>query len=253
MVASFESVSSWSQPTPEVVSPHRHAVLDELAGAIARLSPGRLRVAVDGRTGAGKTTFAHELAAALRAHGRPTARASFDDFKHPWSHARRHGYDRLTGKGYYRNAYDFASAVDLLLTPAGPDGTGRVALCAHDPLTGEDHRHVVVQLPADTVLVVDSVFALRPQYAPFWDYRIWLEVDPAVAFRRGISRDGDREGVEEATRVHRDRYAVSEEIYLAEVGPDRRADVVVDNTDLDRPMLSRGRSGVETREGGPPV
>jgi hypothetical protein len=70
--------------------------------------------------------------AALRKLGRPTLRASLDDFKHPWPHAREHGYDRLTGEGYYRNAFDFASARNLLLRPAGPDGSGQVVLCAHD-------------------------------------------------------------------------------------------------------------------------
>ena len=30
-----------------------------------------------------------------------------DNFKHPWSHARENGYDRTSGEGYYRNAYDF--------------------------------------------------------------------------------------------------------------------------------------------------
>ena len=89
-----------------------------------------MRVAIDGLTGAGKTSFGHELAAALRALGRPTMRASMDDFKHPWRHAREHGYDRLSGEGYYRNAPDFSSARELLLRPAGPGGSGNVVLCA---------------------------------------------------------------------------------------------------------------------------
>jgi uridine kinase len=36
-----------------------------VAERVARTGPGRLRVAVDGLTGAGKTSFGHELAAAL--------------------------------------------------------------------------------------------------------------------------------------------------------------------------------------------
>jgi len=96
-------------------------VIGAVAEWIAALGPGRLRVAVDGLTGAGKTSFGHELAAALRRLGRPTMRASMDDFKHPRHHAREHGYDRVSGEGYYRNAYDFRSARDLLLEPAaGP-------------------------------------------------------------------------------------------------------------------------------------
>jgi len=43
-----------------------------------------------------------------------------------------------------RNAHDFVSAQTLLLQPSGPMGTGKVVLCAHDPLTGVDNRSVVV-------------------------------------------------------------------------------------------------------------
>src|SRR5579863_3071009 len=122
----FESVSTWRQPVPPPASAGRTALIAVVAGRVAELGPGRLRVAIDGRTGAGKTSFGHELAAAIRARGRPTLRASLDDFKHPWRDARERGYDRTTGEGYYRNAYDFRSAVDLLLVPAGAGGSGRV-------------------------------------------------------------------------------------------------------------------------------
>jgi uridine kinase len=73
---------------PPPASAGRTALIATVAGWIAELGPGRLRVAVDGLTGAGKTSFGHELAAMLREKGRPTLRASFDDFKHPWRHTR---------------------------------------------------------------------------------------------------------------------------------------------------------------------
>ena len=210
-----------------------------VAGQVARLSPGRLRVAIDGLTGAGKTGFGHELAAALRLLGRPTLRACLDDFKHPWRHAREHGYDRLSGEGYYRNAYDFRSARELLLEPAGQSGPGLVALCGHDPLTGEDHRDKLIRAPGDSVLVVDSLFAFRPEYNDCWDYRVWLDVDPETALRRGIARDAEAEGAGEAARVHRDRYHAAVEIYVAEVRPQAVADVIIDNSDFARPRIVR--------------
>ena len=212
------------------------------ARRIAQLSPGRLRVAVDGLTGAGKTSFGHELAAALRALDRPTMRASLDDFKYPWRHTREHGYDRVSGEGYYRNAYDFGSARDLLLSPAGPGGSGRAALCGHDPLTGEDHRDTKISAPPDAILIVDSVFAFRTQYNDCWEYRIWLEADPDVALRRGITRDIVAEGIKEAARLHCGRYRVAERMYLAEVQPRALADIIIDNTDFEHPRLLTTRS-----------
>ncbi len=110
-------------------------------------------------------------------------------------------------------------------------------LCGRDPLTGEDHRDKVVLAPDGAVLVVDSVFAFRPEYNDLWDYRIWLDVDPALSLRRGISRDTAMEGAAEAARVHRDRYHAAELIYLAEVRPQSLADIVIDNRDFANPRI----------------
>ncbi len=240
-LTSFESVSTWKQPPPDRASPERSTLIDSLAAEICALSPRRLRVAIDGFTAAGKTSFGHELAASVRQLGRSTLRTSLDDFKKPWRDAKAKGYDRVTGEGYYRNAPDFDSARDLLLEPAGPEGSGVVVLCGHDPLTGVDHRSNTVDAPADAVLIVDSVFAFRPEYNEFWDFRIWLDIDPTLALRRGIERDAEMEGEEEAERLHRDRYHAAEMIYLAEVNPELLADIAIDNTDFAAPKIVRQR------------
>lgn len=237
---SYESVSTWRQDMPSFTSPSRQELIGDLALRVLDIGPERLRVAVDGYTASGKTSFAHELAAAIRAQGRPTLRASFDDFKKPWRDAREKGYDRTSGEGYYRNAPDFESARGLLLEPAGPLGSGMVALCGHDPLTGIDHRHVMVSAPHDAVLIVDSVFAMRPEYDEYWDFRIWLDVPAELSLERGIDRDAESEGRAEAELLHRDRYHESERIYISEVDPMSRADVVIDNADFVNPRLIRG-------------
>jgi uridine kinase len=200
----LEPVSTWRQPEPPPAGPERTALIGEVAARITALSAGRLRVAVDGLTGSGKTSFGHELAAAVRGLGRPTLRASFDDFKNPWDEARQLGYDRLSGEGYYRNAYDFASARDLLLVPAGPQGSGNVVLRAHSSgITGSG-----------------------------WTCR------PKSRWPAGSPRDTAAEGgADAATRLHRDRYYAAEIIYLAEVGPRAHADLVIDNEFLRRPLI----------------
>ena len=227
---------------PLPASSKRADVIDAVARRIISIRPERIRVIVDGYTASGKTSFAHELAAAVRQHGRPTLRASFDDFKMPWRDSREKGYDRSSGEGYYRNSPDFESARELLLRPAGRNGSGTVVLCAHDPLTGEDHRNVVVWAQPDAVLIVDAVFGMRAEYDEFWDFRIWIDVPQDLAIVRGIERDSEMEGRDEAERLHRDRYQIGEQIYVREVAPQSRADVVIDNSDYANPTVV----GVET-------
>jgi hypothetical protein len=70
----------------------RRALIAVIAARIAALSPGTfLRIAIDGVDGAGKTTFADELAFALLKSGRPIIRASTDDFHNPRAARYRRG------------------------------------------------------------------------------------------------------------------------------------------------------------------
>jgi uridine kinase len=218
--------------------PARARVLDRLGELVDSRGDHRLRVAIDGRTAAGKTSLGHELARGLAHRGRPAFRASLDDFKRPWREA--HLYDRLSGQGYYRNAFDRDAARRLLLQPADPQADGLVALCSIDPLTQVDHSRVKSVMPADGVLIVDGVFACHPYLNAFWDLRVWVEIDAELSVRRGTERDAGLEGgVREAEALHRDRYLASEDLYIAEVDPRSFVEVVVDNTDLERPRLLR--------------
>src|SRR4029079_4524780 len=153
------SVSTWQQPMPPAPSPPRARVLDGLVEMIDSLGSHRLRIAIYGFTAAGKTSLGPGLARGLSRRGRPVFRASLDDFKRPWSE--RHLYDRLSGEGYYRNAFDPEAACKLLLDPSSPRADGRVALCSIDPITQIDHSAVKSAMPANGVLIVDGVFAYR--------------------------------------------------------------------------------------------
>ncbi|MEU8245218.1 uridine kinase [Nonomuraea sp. NPDC048916] len=230
------SASTWQQPLPRPTSPERSALIRRVADRVLALGAQRLRVGIDGLTAAGKTSFGHELAEQISRAGRPVLRATLDDFKKPWRD--RHLYDRESGEGYYRNAYDYQAVITSLLEPCAPGGSGRAVLCHIDPLTQVDHSSVVTPAAPDAVLVVDGVFAFRPEIDPYWDFRVWLEVSPETSIRRGAERDQDWAG-SEAEAIHRDRYLPAERLYLAEADPLRRVDVVIDNSTFGRPRIVR--------------
>ena len=230
------SDSTWQQPLPATSSSARSALVRAVASHVEAHDATRTLVAIDGRSAAGKTTFGHELAHALARQGLTVLRASLDDFKQPWRD--RHLYDRESGEGYYRNAFDYENLVGLLLEPFRTGAAGGVALCSIDPLTQVDHSGTRVPAPEGAVLVIDGVFAQRPEIDGWWDLRIWLDVDAHHSVVRGTGRDQARVGAGAAS-LHRDRYGVAEDIYVRETDPVSRADVVVDNHDFDAPQLIR--------------
>ncbi|WP_030579403.1 hypothetical protein [Streptomyces anulatus] len=231
------SPSTWQQPCPAPASVERSALTEALAERVLAVGPGRLLVGIDGFTAAGKTSFGHELAERIAASGRPVLRATLDDFKNPWKD--RHLYDRESGEGYYRNAYDYDAAKRLLLDPARSPEAASCALCSIDPLTQENHAADTAPLAPDSVLIVDGVFAFRPEIDAYWDFRVWMDVDAELSVSRGAERDRNWAG-SDAEAIHRDRYLVAERLYLDEVDPLPRMDAVVDNTDFARPRLITG-------------
>jgi uridine kinase len=230
----YRSVSTWQQPIPVNVSTQRASLLDHVTQRVLGQGRGRLRVGIDGLTASGKTSFGHELAERISRVGRPVLRASLDDFKKPWQD--RHRYDRESGEGYYRNAFDYAAVGTLLLEPAGADGSGNCVLCSIDPLTQTDHSKVITEAAPDAVLIVDGVFAFRPEINRYWDLRIWLDINPELSVHRGVGRDQARLGAD-AEALHRHRYLAAERIYIAEVDPVGLADLTIDNSRFDRPEL----------------
>ena len=231
------SVSTWQQVIPETISDVRLAAISAVEQHALGVSDWPLRIAIDGFSASGKTTFGHELAQTLASSGRPIFRVSLDDFKRPWSEA--HLYDRLTGEGYFRNAFDYDALRRLLIEPT-TSGAGEVALCSIDPLTQLDHSDVQVHIPANGIVIVDGVFALRQSLRGYWHVSVWLDISPELSVTRGTTRDSELEGGdEEAEALHRSRYLPSELLHLSESSPVDHADFVIDNTTFDGPRIIR--------------
>ena len=194
-----------------------------------------LRVAVDGITASGKTTLARELTAAVAARGRSAAHLSMDGFHNP--RVVRHRQGRDSADGYYADAYDFTSFSRLVLEPLGPGGDRkyreRIIDLGSDTVLDEPP----VVAPDDLILVVDGSFLQRDLE---WDEVIFVDTPFEIARERGTRRDTELlGGLEQAERAFDQRYHAASRRYLDEVGPARKATVVLGNADVANPVLRR--------------
>ncbi|MDX1615511.1 MAG: hypothetical protein R3300_14455 [Candidatus Promineifilaceae bacterium] len=213
---------------------------DRLAAAIltARNEAGPaqvVRVAVDGPDVAGKTTFANQLAVALKRRGLDIIRASADDFQHPRCHRYQRG--ALSPLGYYFDAFDYQRLKQELLAPLGPRGNQRYRRAYFD-WRADRLRPAPWSIAAEgAILLLDGVFLLRPSLRHFWDVAIYVHSTPWTSLSRAVLRDG---AAERQSLVHRyrKRYLPAQHGYRSACRPCQRADVIIDNNDFARPLAS---------------
>lgn len=206
------------------------ALLDESAAGMDTFPrKGTVLVGVDGVDGAGKTMFADELGAALTRRGRPVIRAGVDSFHRP--RAQRYRLGRHSPVGYYQDSFDYDLLCRVLLDPLARNGSGRHRTAAFDHVTD---RPVVVPervAPPDAVLVFDGVFLHRARLRGYWHHSVFLRVGFDVSVARCLDRDGP------SFDAARNRYVEGQRLYLDECDPQRRASVVIDNSDLAHPVV----------------
>jgi hypothetical protein len=163
---------------------------------LARLGRPRL-LAVDGRSGGGKTTVAERLAAAV-----PGATVLHTD-----------------DVAWYHAFFDWADLIrDGILAPlrAGKDVAYRPP-----PWDERDRPGAITASAASPLVIVEGVGIGRRELAPFFDALLWVQTDEAEARRRGLLRDGaDAAGFWA-------EWQASEDPFQAEQRPWERAGLIV--------------------------
>ena len=141
-------------------------------------------------------------------------------------------------ESYYHEMFDVDAIRDQLLAPLGPGGDRRYRDRIMD-FSGRTPVDAGIKVaPDDAVLVADSGFPQKPALAPYWDFVIYLHIDPADVLDRGTRRDQAwMASAEAAAERYRTYYLPGELLYLTEAGPAAHADVVIDNRDFAEPRI----------------
>ena len=134
--------------------------------------------------------------------------------------------------------------------PLGPGGSLRYRRAVFDFRADSPLKAAVEEAPFDAVLLFDGVFLLRPELCEYWDFAIFVHADFEVTVRRAEVRDRELFGSAATVRNrYQQRYIPGQRLYLFEVEPERRANVVINNTP-DHPRLVHVVRKSESRKGG---
>jgi len=199
---------------------------------------GPLRVAVDGRTACGKSTFARSLEARLQTNGCHFLHTTIDGFHNP--KVVRYARGRHSAEGYYRDARDLAAIRRELLDPLGSGGSRLIRMETFDLASDRLVDRPAVCVPEDTILIVDGTFLARPELSNSWDVHIFLRTRRETSRARGMARDIAAGGDPDQVRVIYDqRYLPAFDLYLSEADPEARSDILIDFEDFSRPGIIR--------------
>lgn len=227
-------------------TPERDAAIAAVVDRIVALPTGRrVVVAIDGIDGAGKSTFADEVVAALSARpgfDRELVRSTVDSFHNP--RAVRHARGPGSPTGFYRDSTDLDALTAELLDPFRAGAEFRVAVFDEpaDAPVDDPSRSAA----PDAVLVFDGIFVHRAELVDRWDLSVYLDgVDRVTAARIDRVVDacpGDPLG--DLLTMCRwwmllRRYVLGQRQYLDECDPASVADIVIDNVDLAAPVVVR--------------
>ena len=211
----------------------RMQLLEQLADLIVSVNcPHPLRVAIDGVDGAGKTTLAKELVEPICRRGRSVIRASIDSFHNPQSVRYRRG--RHSPEGYFRDSFNHDAVAEALLIPLGPGGSRSYRSAVFNHLIDSEVTAPLETVDNNAILLFDGIFVHRSELISYWDFSIFLETRFDVSIPRTAERGG---GSPEVEAEENRRYVEGQRLYLHECAPKSLATVVVDNNDLDDPIL----------------
>ena len=211
----------------------RQLAIHEIATVVTELPLDRpLRIAIDGRDGAGKTTLADELIQPLHSRGREVIRASVDGFHNP--RALRYLRGRYSPEGYFRDSFNYDALREFILEPLGRDGSRDYRAAAFDWRSDAPAISPLRRASETAILLFDGILLLRPELIEYWDFTIYVDVSADVGLKRCALRDGS--SPDPHSELNR-RYIVAHQIYFGECDPLALADVVFANDNLSEPEL----------------
>jgi uridine kinase len=165
-------------------------------------------VAIDGPSGAGKTTLARALAEA----GDQTALVSGDDFYRPTTDEERRSWSPEEGVKKY---YDWQRLEQEVLGPLSR--TGRCRYQRYDWASGKLIEPM--QLPNAHVVLIEGVYTFRPELRRYYDFSIVVSTPEAERLRRWKQRGDSEDQIQ--------RWHASEELYFSSTHPEEAAEMVV--------------------------
>ena len=199
-------------------------VVDELVLQYnTRLDKNRpLIAAINGLSGAGKTTLVKEMEQELsKTHN--ISVIHIDDHIVEKDNRYNTGYEEWVE--YYVLQWDAEKIVDELFAKIH-NYSMEIMLPFYDKSTDMTMTKKVA-IEANSIILIEGIFLQREEWHSFYDYVVFIDCPEVVRYKRVLNRDlyiGDSDAI---INKYKTRYWPAEDYYIKKVQPIKKADLVV--------------------------
>jgi uridine kinase len=165
--------------------------------------------------------------------GYETQLISLDDFHNP--KAIRYAGENQA-ENYFHRSFDIETIIQKLLNPLRDKGKQSVTLKLLDLQTDKREITRKYSFNRNTIVLFEGVFLFRQELAPYIDYKIFLDIPLELCKERAKARDP-----ETSINKYDTKYLPAQRKYLREYPPREVADMVIDNTNREYPVIKHYR------------
>ncbi len=202
-------------------------------------------IAIDGKTGVGKTEIANDLAATLITHGKKVQIIHMDDYLNPSSI--RYGIDESTD--FYTRSFNFRKLLSVL-SEIRKNGCLQRVMPLFDTRADTDSKPVPYDIDKDTVVIVEGVFLHKDIFENCFNLSVFLTATSPAALRRAQDRNAadplDRNVLspEEMERRYWEKYDPGFNMYAERANPVGNSTVLLDFEDPKHPRVLAARQKI---------
>lgn len=190
---------------------------------------------IEGAACSGKTIFASELAGRAEFRGSPTSVISIDDFCRPYEE--RYRSDEPDGLQVYKYNFDY-DAFKRILAEAKLGTPKVIRHTALDVLSNTFSKDIDYEFGPDSFIFVEGIYTLKREFRKYYNYSIYLSITDDIQIQRAKIRDPGRGNtLNQIIYKYKERYNPSYQYFLQIHKPEQFADLVIDNSSLETPLV----------------
>ncbi len=183
-----------------------------------------LIVAIDGLSGAGKTTLVKEIEQNLIQLEQSVVTFHIDDFIVQRNSRYNTGFDEWYE--FYYLQWDVNKLKNDLFEKLHYESKSILSLPFYDKFTDS----ILIQnvlIPSESIILIEGVFLQRVEWRPYYDFVLFLDCDRHIRNERVLKRDSYIGDLEQRRNKYERRYWLGEDYYMEKEQPIKSADMVI--------------------------